>query len=108
MGSALKKIKPNEFRVALGLVEIGVNENTASIILDTVLAIDEMGLEFDVKTAVEILVKHKEAVNEKSIKEQELKIRYKTLSELYNPKSQHKLHKQISMQMDDILKQLES
>ena len=108
MASVLKKIKPNEFRVALGLVDIGVNENTASIILDTVLAIDKMGLQFDVESAVKILVKHKEAANDKSKHEQELKVRYKTLSELYEPKSQHKLHKQIGAEMESIIKELES
>jgi hypothetical protein len=108
MASALKKIKPQEFRVALGLVDIGVNENTASIILDTVLAIDKMGLQFDVESAVKILVKHKEAAYDKSKREQELKIRYKTLSELYEPKSQHKLHKQIGNDMESIIKELEN
>jgi hypothetical protein len=108
MASALKKIKPQEFRVALGLVDIGVNENTASIILDTVLAIDRMGLQFDVKSAVEILVKHQEAAKEKSKREQELKIRYRTLSELHEPKSQHKLHKQIGVEMESIIKELEN
>lgn len=108
MASALKKIKAKEFRVALGLVDIGVNENTASIILDTVLTIDRMGLQFDVESAVQILIKHQQAAKEKSLREQELKTRYKTLSELYEPKSQHKLHKQIGVEMDNILKELES
>lgn len=105
MESQLKKLPNNYVTTALAMVGINAKENVAGLIQDTIHALIEMGGDFDLETASKLVVKHQFEPDNRLA---ELKAQYRILSEVHEPKSNHRTHKKIDKILDDLLKEIES
>jgi hypothetical protein len=105
MESQLKTLSNQHVATALAMVGIGVKENIAGLIQDTIHSLIEMGDQFDLMTASKLVVKHKFEPDNTLTK---LKAQYAVLSELYDPKSNHKTQRKMGNMIDELLKQIES
>lgn len=105
MESQLKTLSNQHVATALAMVGIAVKENVAGLIQDTIHSLIEMGDQFDLVTASKLVVKHGFEPDNKLT---QLKAQYSVLSELYDPKSNHRTHRKMGNMLDEILKEIES
>lgn len=109
MASALVKLKPQHVVTALAMAGLETTEQQAGIIQDVIHCLIDKKTDFSVDDAVEITVKNAEKDKDKEtmeVKILKLKERYKTLSELYDPKSKSKTQLKIGHEMEVIMLKL--
>lgn len=110
MESQLAKLDPHYVATGLGMAGIHTTDNVAAIIQDVIHELIDKKAEFSLMDAAEIIARHRadELAIEQNEKVLRLKERYKVLSELCIPGSVHKTQKQISAEMDRVIKELEN